>query len=65
MLQLETEGLTLLQTCRTWYQGVVDGYNPETGQHHITYDDGDQIWGDLRQVKMKWLDMQGGKAFCL
>ena len=65
MLQLETQSLTPLHECRTWYKGVVDGYKPETGQHHITYDDGEKIWGDLRQGKMKWLGMHAGEACCL
>ena len=31
-----------------WYDGVVDKFNPKTGKHHVSYDDGDKLWYALR-----------------
>ena len=33
---------------KKWYDGVVDKFNPKTGKHHVSYDDGDKLWYALR-----------------
>lgn len=35
-----------------YFSGVVEGYNKETGQHYVQYDDGDNEW--LRLKREQW-----------
>ena len=36
---------------KTWFRGVIDKYDPRTGEHHVAYDDGDDAWYDVRKEK--------------
>ena len=41
---------------KNWFEGVIDKYNSRNGEHHVTYDDQDQVWHDLGEEKLKWVD---------
>lgn len=44
---------------RTWFQGIVDRFNPKNGEHHVSYDDGDKLWYNLvdeeRHSRLRWV----------
>jgi len=41
---------------KSWFEGVIDRYNSRNGEHHVTYDDLDQVWHNLGEEKWKWAD---------
>jgi len=46
---------------RMWFRGIVDRFNSETGEHHVSYDDGDKLWylleDEERQKRLRWVDV--------
>jgi hypothetical protein len=47
---------------REWFDGKIDQYDRETGQHHVMYDDGDEGWYDVRSERdRRYLRWKGPK----
>lgn len=42
-----------------WYTGTVIAYNPDNGQHHVQYEDGELEWVLLGREQVRWGDAQG------
>ena len=53
---------------KKWFAGEIDKYDPANGQHHVQYDDGDDLWYELHEEAkaktLRWLDgsNKAGKA---
>ncbi len=43
-----------------WYTGTVIAYNPDNGQHHIRYNDGELEWVLLGREQVRWGDAANG-----